>query len=87
MRVVGSGREVVEWICLGVSAEKDRSGELSSEGKLSSWSTTWPPRKPQPPNTRTVPRDLEGGVFDIVVFEVVVAVLHFQREAKRHCTI
>ena len=60
----------MEWIGLGASAEKDRSGELSSDGKLSSWSTTWPPRKPQPPNTRTVPRDFEGGVFDIVVLNL-----------------
>lgn len=51
----------------GEAALKYRSGELSSEGKLRSWSTTWPPRKPQPPKTRTVPRDLEGGLAVMMV--------------------
>ena len=68
--MVGSGREVVEWMGVGASEEKDRSGEFSSDGKLRSWSTTWPPRKPQPPSTRTVPRDFEGGVFDIIMLKL-----------------
>lgn len=77
--MVGSGRDAVECICSSEALAEDRSGELSSDGKFRSWSTTWPPTKPQPPNTRTVPRDLDGRVFDIV--SGIIAVVAYPQAA------
>ena len=57
---------------VGVSLDAELVDEarLFSEGKFRSWSTTCEPRKPQPPTTRTVPRDI---VREVISMDVVVA--------------
>jgi hypothetical protein len=62
VQVAGSGggevEREVEGFGTSLVAELVSEGRWSSDGKLRSWSTTCEPRKPQPPTTRTVPRDI-----------------------------
>ena len=57
--------EVDVGVALGEAVAED--GRSSSEGKFRRWSTTCEPRKPQPPTTRTVPREIVRVVISIQV--------------------